>query len=326
MNDAPHELTGQYRSALRDYVTGGGEGALQRAYDLGRRALDEGLGVLQMASLHHDAMQSVLPDTVGGVARTVKAAAVFFAESLSPFEMAHRGFREANAALHRLNQALEQETRRIAHALHDEAGQLLTSVHLALKDAGRDLPPAARKRLQEVRSLLDRIEDHLRRLSHELRPVILDDLGLIPALKFLAEGVSMRTGTLISVDASTDGRLPSLVEATLYRSVQEALTNVAKHARATRVAVHLQQEGREILCSIRDDGIGFDAPTVLARPGGGGLGLVGIRERIEALGGTHRIVSAPGRGTELAITIPLGELGCPSGFSSPTTTSLSARG
>lgn len=326
MNANAHGLAREYESALGAYVTGGGEDALRRAYDLGRRALDDGLGVLHVAVLHHEAVLTILSDPPGQATRTVKAAEVFFAECLSPFEMVHRGFREANAALRRLNQALEQEARRIAHALHDEAGQLLTSVHLALKEVGRDLSPAARGRLQEVRRLLDRIEDQLRRLSHELRPVILDDLGLVPALKFLAEGVSMRTGTSITVDASIDGRLPALIEATLYRSVQEALTNVTRHAQARGVTIHLQQAPQEIRCSIRDDGIGFDVPAVLARPGERGLGLIGIQERIKTLGGTHQIASAPGQGTELVIMIPLGEVACPSAYSSPTTTSSSARG
>lgn len=319
------ELVDRYRSALMGYLGAGGEGALQRAHDLGRKALADGLGVLEMAALHHEALLAVLPGTLGEGTRMVQAAGVFFAESLSPFEMTHRGFREANAALSRLNEALEKETRRIAHALHDEAGQLLTSVHLALKEVGDDLPRPARKRLQDVRGLLNRIEDHLRRFSHELRPTVLDDLGLLPALRFLAEGVSLRTGTLVTVEASLDGRLPPLIETTLYRSVQEALTNATKHARASRVTVLLRGEAGDIRCAIRDDGIGFDVPAVLARPGRGGLGLIGIQERVEALGGMHQITSASGRGTELLITIPLGEPACRSEFSSPTTTSSSAR-
>ncbi len=211
----------------------------------------------------------------------------------------------AEKALHRLNEMLEEEAKRIARALHDEAGQLLATVHIALAEVARELPPPVRKRLQEVRGLLNQIEGQLRHLSHELRPTILDDLGLCPALEFLAQGVSTRTGLLITVKGSTEGRLPLSIETALYRIVQEALTNISKHARATRVRIQFQRAARRIRCVVRDDGIGFDVPSVLHRKGEQGLGLIGIRERLNALGGTLQITSAPGRGTELLITIPL---------------------
>lgn len=201
--------------------------------------------------------------------------------------------------------AREEEARRIARELHDEAGQLLASVHLTLEEITRDLPPSSRERLPEIRGLLDRIEEELRRLSHELRPTILDDLGLIPALEWLIQGVSARTGLPITLEGSTEGRLPPLMETTLYRIVQEALANVTRHAQATRVTVRLQREAQRIHCLIQDNGIGFDVPTVLARRGERGLGLIGIQERLVPLGGSLEITSAPGRGTSLSITIPL---------------------
>lgn len=301
-----------YTSALQDYIAGGGEVALQRAYELGRQALADGLGVLEMTALHHEALLTILgrPLTPEEHVQTVKAAENFFVESLSLFEMTHRSFREANAVLHRLNEMLEEEAKRIAHALHDEAGQFLAVVHIELKEVADELPPRNRERLQYIRKLLDQIEAQLRRLSHELRPTILDDLGLLPALEFLAQGVSKRTGILISLEGSTGGRLPPLIETALYRSVQEALTNAAKHAQprdaqAIHVGVQLQREARVICCCIKDDGVGFDVPVVLAQRGERGLGLIGIRERLSPLGGTFRITSTPGQGTELSITIPL---------------------
>jgi signal transduction histidine kinase len=299
------ELLKHYTDALREYLDGGGETALQEAYELGRRALTEGLGVLDMASLHAEALACVLLPTANPAdcTATVTAGAKFFAESLSPFEMTHRGYQEANLALRHLNEMLEEEAKRIAHALHDEAGQLLASVYLALEQAARDLPPPAADRLQWVRCLLDQIEVQLRRLSHELRPTILDDLGLLPALDFLAKGVSTRTGIHIAVDGSTEDRLPRLVETPLYRIVQEALTNVAKHARATQVTVYVRPEEKLVRCSIRDNGVGFDANG--DRREEGGLGLRGIKERLEALGGSLQIISSPGQGTELVVTIPL---------------------
>ncbi|MBI2884307.1 MAG: PAS domain S-box protein [Candidatus Methylomirabilis oxyfera] len=211
----------------------------------------------------------------------------------------------AGQALRHLNEAMEQESRRIAHALHDEAGQLLAAVDIALEECARELPPTAQEQLQEVRGLLDQIEAQLRHLSHELRPTILDDLGLVPAMEFLAEGVSARTGLSVTVDGPTTGRLPLAIETALYRIVQEALTNVTKHAQATSVSVQVKRENRRLRCTIHDDGIGFDVSAVLAQKGDRGLGLVGIRERLNAVGGRLQITSAPGQGTELAITIPL---------------------
>jgi signal transduction histidine kinase len=130
-------------------------------------------------------------------------------------------------AIRRLNESLEGQARQIAQALHDEAGQFLTSAHIALAEAGRDLPPPARERLQEVRGYLDRIEEQLRHLAHELRPRILDDLGLLPALHFLAEGVEKRHGISITIEATLQGRLPAAIETTVYRLAQEASLQVA---------------------------------------------------------------------------------------------------
>ena len=213
--------------------------------------------------------------------------------------------KRAEEALLHLNEVLEEEIKRIAHALHDEAGQLLASVHIVLADIGRELPPSASQRLEEVRSLLNKIEEQLRHLSHELRPTILDDLGLRPALEFLADGVSKRTGLRISVVGTPGTRLRPATETALYRIVQEALTNVMRHAQAARVEIAFSRNGHALCCSIHDDGAGFDVATTHARRGRRGLGLLGIQERLNAVGGTLNIVSEPGRGTELLITVPV---------------------
>jgi len=301
------ELGEQYRRALEDYLDDGGEAALARAYELGRKAAVDGLGVLEMAALHQEALRTcVLPLAALEVrAKAAEAAQAFFRESLSPFEMTHRASREANVALRRLNERLEEESKRIAHTLHDEAAQLLASVHIALDGMSRDLPPSARSRLEEIRGLLDRIEGELRRLSHELRPTMLDDLGLVPALQFLAEGVAKRTGLSVAVSGSTHGRLPPAVETALYRITQEALTNAVRHAHPAHVKIQLQREARAVRCSIADDGVGFDVAAVLAHRGGPGLGLVGIRERLDALRGSLQIASTPGRGTRVHVAIPV---------------------
>ena len=301
------DLETHYTSALQDYVRSPDEAALHRAYELGRKALDDGLGVLEIAVLYHKALARLLANlrTSEEIVRVAKAAESFFVESLAPFEMTHRAAREANTALLRLNERLEEEAKRIAHSLHDEAGQFLACVHIALEEVARDLPASSGERLREVKKLLDEVEAQLRRLSHELRPTILDDLGLLPALEFLAEGVSKRAGLSITVQGLRDGRLPFSIETALYRIVQEALTNIIKHARATQADIRIWQEWPNVHCSIHDNGIGFNVPAVAARKGEQGLGLIGIRERLEVLGGKLQVNSDLGQGTEMLVMIPL---------------------
>ena len=425
------ELAEQYVTCFDSYLRGSGETALRQAYELGRRALIEGWGVLELTVLYHQALSGVLRHTLTAQenARVVEAGETFFLESLAPFEMTHRGVREthvllqdsderyrelfehtsdilfttdlsgdilsintageratgyreneipriklsqmvspeyikltrqmlegvrnasppaiheleflskdgrrrvpveisshvvmrngqpagmqgiardiserrlAQQALRGLNDALEEQARRIAHAIHDEAGQLLASVHVALEEAANDVNDCAGA-VPKVKELLYEIEEQLRRLSHELRPTILDDLGIQPAVESLATGVSRRTGLAIKVDFSMEGRLPPAVETALYRITQEALTNVGKHAQAKQVWIQMQLNG-DVNCSIRDDGKGFDVDYIFKEKGRMGLGLRGMQERLAAVGGTLVIASAPGQGTALFVNIPI---------------------
>jgi signal transduction histidine kinase len=213
--------------------------------------------------------------------------------------------RSEGFTLHRVNEMLEEQSKRIAHTIHDEAGQLLAAVFVRLDQGARELPPASRGTcFEEIRQMLDLVERQLRELSHDLRPLMLDDLGLVPALQCLIERVSRRCGLAVTLTCSVPNRLEPQIETALYRIVQESLTNVAKHARARQVVIRLCQEGQHVWGSIRDDGVGFDLDEVLARTGTRGLGLLGIRERIESVGGTRSIQSQPGKGTELLINIP----------------------
>jgi PAS domain S-box-containing protein len=213
--------------------------------------------------------------------------------------------RQAESALRYLNQRLEEKAQRIAHALHDEAGQLLASVYLSVAEIAGDLPRDGRRRLDELRALLDQVDDQIRRLAHELRPTILDDLGLLPACQFLAEGVSKRAGFKVTVHGSTGGRLPPDVETALYRVVQETLTNVTRHARARQVTVEFVRTLNGLSGCIQDDGVGFDLPTVLSRTHTKGLGLMGMRERLVAVSGTLSIDANPGLGTAIRFEVPL---------------------
>lgn len=305
-NGKPDQLESRYLAQLDQYLREGSEAALEQAYELGRRALAEGRGVLDIAAVHQQAYLKIMALT--GSRRedldAVEHAGEFFAQSAAPFEMTHRAFGEANAALSRVNDALEAETRRIAYALHDQAGQLLAAAHITLDEVARGLPVEVRERLQEVRKILDQIEGQLRRISHELRPTVLDDLGLVPALEALAQGIAQRTRRRVKVEGRRDERLPAPIETALYRIVQEALNNASRHGRASRVTVRVERSGPRVLCSVADNGIGFD-PSRLASTRDGSLGLVGIRERLNALGGTFEIRSQQGRGTELSIAIPL---------------------
>jgi signal transduction histidine kinase len=212
--------------------------------------------------------------------------------------------KQGEEALRGLNARLEEQARRIAHALHDEAGQLLASVYLAVAEIARGLPTPARERIEQLSGLLDQVAEQLRRLSHELRPLILDDLGLVPALEFLAQGFSKRAGLDVTIEASIDRRLPPLVEIAVYRILQETLTNVSRHAQAGRVSVRLKHDARVISYSIQDDGIGFDSSAVCPRDKTG-LGLIGIRERLAALGGVLSITTGLGLGTTLEMKIPI---------------------
>lgn len=295
-----------YSRALEDYLSRGGEDALQSAYEIGRIALGEGLGVLDMAALHHAVLAQLLPrmGRPESLTQCVDRAQEFFGESLSPYEMAHRGFRDAISALHRLNETLEQEIQRIAHAVHDEAGQLLVAARLAMSGVSHELSPALQGRLQEVGGILDQVEKELRRLSHELRPTILDDLGLVPALQFLTEGISRRAELSIQIQSSLKGRYAPSIETALYRVIQEALTNVTKHARAKNVEIQLSDVAKNLECLVHDDGVGFDLPSLLSSKRSG-LGIVGIRERLNAVGGTLQIDSVVGGGTDLLVKIPV---------------------
>jgi signal transduction histidine kinase len=304
---SPPTFEEEYRSAFGEYAQRGGEAALGRAYELGRRAITEKKSLMEIASMHHQAIHEMLADAQGAVRHQelLTAAADFLAEILSPYEMAHRGVQDAIAALRHFNETLEEEIKRIAYAVHDEAGQLLVAVHLALADVARELPDRQKEQLGRIEELLNQVEKQLRRYSHELRPTVLDDLGWIPAIRFLAEGVSKRANLPIHIKVAFAGRLPSTTEIALYRVVQEALTNAVKHAKADNIWVRAWRDEFVLCCSIRDDGAGFDARALQAAGCRKGLGLIGMQERLSAIGGTVRIESCRGRGTELLIRLPL---------------------
>lgn len=297
----------QYRSSLRDYALRGGEPALGRAYELGRRALDEGKSLIEIVALYGKVLSELFATAKNEEQRRklLTAGAHFLTESLSPYEMAHRGFQDAVKALRQFNEMLEEEIKRVAHAVHDDAGQLLVAVRLALADLARSLPAPQQGEAAGIEELLNQVETQLRRYSHELRPTVLDDLGWVPAIRFLAGAVARRANIPIEIKTKVQSRLPRGAEIALYRIVQEALTNITKHAKANRVSIQVFRDQQTLCCSVEDDGIGFDLLAVRSDPRQKGLGLIGMRERANAIGGTLSIDSSPGQGTKLVIRFSL---------------------
>ena len=203
--------------------------------------------------------------------------------------------------------AQEEERRSIARELHDEVGQVLTAIKVELAVAQRSFEAAGVKvdALSDARKITDGALHTVRDLSRLLHPSMLDDLGLPAAIDWYLKGFGRRHG--IRMELLQDGveeRLPAEAEAGIYRIVQEALTNVAKHAQATTCRVFLQRLTHTVLVTIEDDGVGF-RPEEVSMPGASrGIGLVGIRERVAQLRGELRLESGPGKGTRLTVEIP----------------------
>jgi len=304
MIDVRESLHRRCAAALRHYLSGGGETALHCAYELGREALQHGLGILDMTTLTHRALLEVAAgSSARSLRRRLAEAETFLRECHSPFELAHRGARESNNALRRIAESREEEIRRLSHELHDRAGQMLAVAHLELDEVEAHVAPAGRTGLSAVRRHLRDVEQQMRRISHEMRPALLDDLGLVPALRFLASGVARRSGLEVQVHDQVGGRLPARVELALYRAAQEALTNVVHHASATRAVVRVERDLDGARLHVADDGVGLDPLTLASGGSPNGLGLRGIRERLAPLGGRLEIRPGPSGGTELVIAV-----------------------
>jgi signal transduction histidine kinase len=212
-----------------------------------------------------------------------------------------------------LIKAQEAERARLSRELHDELGQSLTAVSLNLAEVIKELSPDAmpriREKLVEARTLTDQALAQVRRLSLDLRPGILDDLGLIATLRWYLNRWNRTFEIEVEFRAmDLEQRLPPDIETALYRIVQEATTNVAKHAQASKVRVSLEHKPAAIVALIEDNGCGFAAEGISMRETPGpGAGLLGMRERVGLLRGTFDLWSSPGKGTRLCVKIPLPE-------------------
>jgi signal transduction histidine kinase len=215
--------------------------------------------------------------------------------------------RELQELSAKLINAQEEERRSIARELHDEVGQVLTAIKVELAVAQRAIGAngGPQELLDDARAIAEGAITSVRDLSHLLHPSLLDDLGLAAAVEWYLRGFGRRYGIRVEVlHDAMDGRLAPEIEVAAYRMVQEALTNVAKHARATSCRVYLQRLANTLLVTVEDDGTGFDPDHTDHAYGHRGLGLVSMRERVSQLTGTLRIESTPGKGTRVTAELP----------------------
>ncbi len=198
----------------------------------------------------------------------------------------------------------EEEKSRVARELHDELAQTLTALKIDTAWLRRTLPDDAAVQAR-LAGMLERLDDAVastRRIAADLRPLVLDDLGLSAAIEWLVQGFGERTGVPCTLEADEELELPEPYATGIFRIVQESLTNVAKHAQARQVAVRLVRQGEVLAVSVQDDGAGFD-PASPRKPQS--LGLAGLRERAHLLRGEVAVHSAPGAGTRVEARVPL---------------------
>ncbi len=241
---------------------------------------------------------------------TIRRTLLLETELQKRYEEGVRANGELQELSARLVSAQEEERRAISRELHDEVGQSLSALLMEAGNAGNAaarVPDTAdvRRHVESIKKLAEASVNVIRNMTLLLRPSMLDDFGLVPALEWQAREVSKRTGLRVQVSADAlaaeeaAGELPDQLKTCIYRVVQEALHNCARHSQARSVRVIVRQEGHKILLSVEDDGHGFDAGRVR------GLGLVGMEERVTHLGGAFEVRSRPGAGTKVEVELPL---------------------
>jgi len=296
---------------LRQPVRLGGRdeiGRLAQAFEVMRRRLKHALD--RMGRLNVELEQRVRRRT-----RELQTSHVRLQEAAAVTQRLYRELQRKEALrsdlLRRVISAQEEERRRVARELHDETSQALTSLLVALKvmEEGAD-PAAVRSQAHEAREIASQTLTAVHDLARELRPSALDHLGLAPALERFAREYATRHRLELDFQAIglDEVRLPPRVETTLYRVAQEALTNVARHARARRVAVLLERRRDRVVVIVEDDGQGFDPARVEGEGGAEqSLGIFGMRERAALVGGTLAIESQAGAGSTVFVEVPLTE-------------------
>jgi PAS domain S-box-containing protein len=215
---------------------------------------------------------------------------------------------EANRQLRFLSRRLfkvqEEERRHLARELHDEIGQALTAAKINLQSVTAEGDDATRARLKETTAILDRLLGQVRQISLDLRPSMLDDLGLVPALRSLLDQQGRRASVAVRFSAEDmPENIDPEIQTTCFRIAQEAITNVVRHAKARQIDLDLRRENEELQLRVHDNGVGFDVESPQVETVG--LGLIGIKERAALLGGRAGIISSPGNGTTIEVFLPL---------------------
>jgi signal transduction histidine kinase len=267
-------------------------GRLSASFDRMRRALKDSLQ--EIATANRTLEQRV-------EART--------AELTRLYEELQSRDRQRAALLAKVIGAQEEERKRVAREIHDESCQLLVALDLRLSAALADLPAGggSSEALLAARGLASHTQAALRRLMYDLRPSELDDVGLIPAIRSCADRHLVPAGVKTRLELPEDfPRLPHAIETALFRAVQEVIINIERHAQADRALVQVRRDpDANVVIEIEDDGEGFDPGSVTPSAEGRGLGLVGLRERIDLIGGVTEIESAPGAGTRVVLRVPM---------------------
>jgi signal transduction histidine kinase len=289
----------RYREALQAYLNQPGAPKLRQAGELGRDALGSGLGLAVLSAIHHESVSRILASQE--VESALAEASNFLAESMSAFEISYRELRQSNTALRYRNRKLEQQVSQLSRLVFDEAIQLVAAVAMSISRLDRSLPGHIRN-LDEAQGLLDRLAEQLTACTYDLHPRVLEDLGLRAAIESLCRRYSNTAQIDVLADTAS-GRLQPDARIAVYRAVQEALDNIASHARASHIEIRLTGEDGGIQCSVRDNGVGFDSSGLFSESAQQGLGLMAAREGLRAVGGTLSVQSRPGGGTEVAITI-----------------------
>jgi signal transduction histidine kinase len=268
-------------------------------------ALQMGGQLMGALVVFHDCPRQFHPDEKA-LARTLAQQAAIAIENAQLYNALQAERERLRALSIRLTQAQESERTRIARELHDEAGQSLTAVRLQLDFIASVLPPdtpePVHEQIDEAQTLVSRTLEEIRRISIDLRPSLLDDLGLMPALRWQCDHFSRHVNLKTHFESKGNvRRLDADVETAVYRAAQEALTNIARHAQATEAKIMLDYQDERLCLVIADNGQGFSETAYK----GMGVGLTGMRERIATVGGTLYVDSSPGDGLTLRIEVPL---------------------
>jgi PAS domain S-box-containing protein len=277
-----------------------------RALTAGQTSLDELIDIDTYDGRRKTILNSAAP--IRNADRQI-VGAVVVNEDVTERVRAERALQASATRLQHLSRRLlevqEEERRHLSRELHDEFGQLLATVMLQLRMVSSTVAKETRASIEESIALLQRAAEELRNLVLELRPTMLESAGLPVTLRWLADQHQQRTGIVTEVFGEVD-EVPADLAIACFRVTQEALTNVVRHSRARHVWIELHRRAGRLELLIRDDGVGFDVGTVLERAAArGSVGLLGMKERVQILGGDLHVESAPGRGTSIHVSVPV---------------------